>query len=267
MKRGLIAVALLWSCGVVAGTPESSTFSEEFHATTQVAALPAPVSPDAASLAEGYFALGTWRIGMPRDQAVKLFTDMTPIEGATSYRATAHTHFAQDLPTELTFADGKLESVKLQIYQGTDFDAAVQRMQAALLYMNEHFGGANFEGGLKTWKDPRGELLGPVLKQTIQSMEDGVRAAYEKNSKKKKKSRKHPPTTHVAFAMVMNFRTEVTTTGNFLLGEFRYVSNLKEYTISLYDDREFIPARIPDATIMLFPAEGERPALGPPAAQ
>lgn len=264
IKRGLTAVALLWSCGVVAGTPETSTLSTEIQVTPPVAALPAPEGPDAASLAEGYFALGAWRIGMPRGEALKLFDDVAQIEGGTGYRATAHTLFAQDLPAEITFSDDKLEGVKLRVYQGTDFEAAVKSMQVALSYMNEHFGGSNFEGGLKTWKDPRAELLAQVLKQTLERMDHGVRAAEKKNAKKLRK-RRHQPADHVAFEMVMNFHTEHTTTHNFLLGEFRYLSNLQQYTISLYDDREFVPTRIPEATVMLFQAPGERPAQGPPA--
>lgn len=227
-----------------------------------MAAAPAPTGPDAATLAEGYFALGAWRIGMPREEALKLFDEAVAVEGDRVYRGTAHTLFAQDLPAELTFDGGRLSSVKLEVYQGSDFEAGVQRMQSTLLYLNDHFGGANFEGGLKTWQDPKGDLVRMALRQTIDQMEYGARAVDEKEARKKRKS---AAPTHTAFEMVMNFTTEMTNDRSYLLGEFRYLSNLGQTTVNLYEDREFVESRIPDAMVNLFRAKGERPARAAPA--
>ncbi len=64
----------------------------------------------------------------------------------------------------------------------------------------------------------------------------------------------------------MNYWTELESTHNFLLGEFRFVSNLRQTTINLYDDREFVKSRIPAASVNLFRAKGERPASPAPSA-
>ncbi len=177
--RVFAALALLWPCGLAAAA-DSPTVSTEIRLPANTTALPEPTTPDAASLAEGYFALGNWRIGMPRDAALKLFADAVAIEGDDAYRATAHTlrpGSARGNPLRRGQAPDR-EAAGLP---GHGFRGGVQRMQSALLYMNEHFGGANFEGGLKTWKDPRGELLGQVLKQSIEQMEHGARGRRKRS--------------------------------------------------------------------------------------
>lgn len=219
--------------------------------------LPPPAGPDAASVAERYYALGQWRIGMPREEALGKFGSVESLKGQTSYRAVAQPHFAADLPADLTFADDKLQKVKLQIYDGADLEQAVQRIQQVLLYMNDHFGGANFEGGLKTHKDPEGKLLLQVLRHTLDSVEGGLRKTDE--DEKKKRKRKGQSEGFMAFEMVMNFWTELSTLNNFLTGEFRFRSDQQRIVVSLYDDREFVKSRIPNASVMVFRATGERP--------
>lgn len=222
------------------------------------AALPPPGPPDAASMAEGYFALGQWRIGMAREEALSKFRDVEPLEADIRFKAVTDAHFAAALPAELSFADGRLETVKLRLYEGTDLRQAVQHTMTALLYMNEHFGGSNFEGGLKTHKDPKGDLLLQVLRHTIDRFDNSLLEAEQKQQKKRR--RKQEPTGYTTYEMVMNFRAELRADNNFLLGEFRYRSDLGRSTVSLYDDREFVPARIPDASVLLFQVDGERPA-------
>jgi hypothetical protein len=220
--------------------------------------LPPPAGPDAATVAEHYFALGPWRIGMAREEALEKFGSAEPLDSRNSYRAIAHSHFAGDLPAELTFSSDKLQTVKLQIYDGNDLEQAVQHIQQALLYMNDHFGGANFEGGLKAHQDPEGKLLLQVLRHSLDSIEGGLRETDEKEAKKGK--RKSTPPTYTAFEMVMNFWTELDAENNFLLGEFRFRSEEQRIVVSLYDDRAFVESRVPKASVTLFRAFGERPA-------
>ena len=235
-------------------TPSVSTQITVPQTTTE---LPPPAGPDAVSVAEGYFALGHWRIGMPREEALGKFGSVELLEGQARYRAVAQSHFAADLPSELTFTDGKLQTVKLQIYDGTDLEQAVRRIQQVLMYMNDHFGGANFEGGLKAHEDPEGKLLLQVLRHTLDKFEYGVRKTDE-DEKKKRKRKGEPGFT--AFEMVMNFWTELESQNNFLMGEFRFRSDQQRIIVSLYDDRGFVKSRIPEASVMLFRANGERPA-------
>jgi hypothetical protein len=253
------------ACAVIACLLATTSRAEDTAAiNTQITVpkggkeLPPPSQPDAASVAENYFALGPWRIGMPREEALGKFGSAEPLDSRNSYRAVAHTHFAGDLPAELTFSGDKLQTVKLQIYDGTDVEQAVQRIQQALLYMNEHFGGANFEGGLKTHKDPEGKLLLQVLRHSLDSIEGGLRETDEKEAKKSK--RKSTTPAYTAFEMVMNFWSELTAENNFLFGEFRFRSVDQRIVVSLYDDREFVKSRVPEASVMLFRVVGERPA-------
>jgi len=226
--------------------------------------LPPPTGPDAASVAENYFAVGPWRIGMPREEALGKFGSVEALDSPTSYRAVARSHFAGDLPAELMFSGDQLQTVQLQLYDGADLEQAVQNIQQALMYMNDHFGGANFEGGLKTHKDPEGKLLLQVLRHTVDSIERGLRQAEADEAKKRK--RKTSSKGHTAFEMVMNFRAELRAENNFLMGEFRYRSDPQRIVVSLYDDRDYVESRVPDATVMLYRVEGERPAQAPVAA-
>jgi hypothetical protein len=237
---------------------ETATVTTELRTTPPVETLEAPTGPDAASEAEDYFALGAWRIGMPREEALKHVQASEPLTGEPKLRVTAPTHFAGDLPAEVVFADGRLQSVKLQVYEGTDLEQAIGNMQTALLYMNAHFGGANFEGGLKTHKDPRGELLRQVVRQTLDKFDAGLREVDEKE--RKSRERKGKPPSYTAYEMVMNFWTELVVPNNFLTGEFRYRSDLRQATITLYDDRAFVESRIPKASVNLFRVSGERPS-------
>jgi len=257
-----------WSAGacvaIACVLATASRAEDKPSVTTQITVpntgkdLPPPAGPDAASVAEKYFAMGAWRIGMPRAEALGKFGNVEPLQSPASYRAVARSHFAAEVPAELTFASDRLQTVKLQVYDGTDLEEAVQRMQQVMLYMNDHFGGANFEGGLKTHKDPEGKLLLMVLRSTLDNVERGLRETDEKEAKKRK--RKGTPEIHTAFEMVMNFSTELETENNFLMGEFRFRSDQQRIVVSLYDDRAFVESRIPEASIMLFRADGPRPA-------
>ena len=256
-------VAIACLLATASRAEDTSSISTQITAPKSGKELPPPSGPDAASVAENYFAMGAWRIGMQREDALGKFGSVEPLESRNSYRAVAHSHFAGDLPAELTFSDEKLQTVKLQLYDGSDLEQAVQRIQQALLYMNDHFGGANFEGGLKTHKDPEGKLLLQVLRHSIDSIEGGVRDAEAKQAKKRK--RKAEPKGHTAFEMVMNFRAELRAENNFLMGEFRFRSDQQRIVVSLYDDRAYVASRVPDASVMLYPAEGARPTPAPAA--
>jgi hypothetical protein len=250
----------------VSRAEETPSVSMQLTVPKPTKELPPPAGPDAASIAEGYFALGSWRIGMPREEALGKFGSVEPLKGQSSYRAVAQSHFAADLPADLTFDDDKLRTVKLQVYEGNDLEQAVQRIQQVLMYMNEHFGGANFEGGLKAHKDPEGKLLLRVLRHAIDSVEGGLREVEEDEKKKKKRKRKGQSEGFTAFEMVMNFRCERAAQNNFLLGEFRFRSDSQRINVSLYDDRAFVKSRIPEASVMLFRAAGERPVPASPSA-
>jgi hypothetical protein len=251
-----------WLClgpMVALGADPSVTIRVPGTQATTVLEPPGP--PDAAAQAEGYFAIGPWRIGMPREEALGKFRDVTAIEGDTRFTGVADTYFASGLPAELTFADGKLHAVKLQLYDGVDLEQAVQRIMDALLYMHHHFGGSNFEGGIKTHKDPEGKLLMQVLRHAIEKFDHGLAAAEEKQKQRKgKRKRARAPQSYTTYEMVFNFHPEVKPEKNFLLGEYRYRSDVQRSVVSLYDDREFVPSRIPDATVMLMQVPGERPA-------
>jgi hypothetical protein len=222
------------------------------------APLPPPGAPDAASMAEGYFAVGSWRIGMPREEALGKFQKVEPLEGDLRFTAIADTHFAPALPAELSFADGRLQTVKLQLYEGTDLEQAVRHMMNALLYMNDHFGGSNFEGGLKTHEDPKGDRLFHVLSTMIDKF-DASLLSTEQELRKKRRSRKREQPHNTAYEMVLSFSAELGAANNFLLGQFRYRSDLERSTVILFDDRQFVPVRIPDAMVHLFSVDGERP--------
>ncbi len=243
---------------------EAPSVSTQITVPKTIKELPPPAGPDAVSVAEGYFALGQWRIGMPREEALGKFGSVESLKNEASYRAVAHCFFSADIPAELTFAAGKLQTVKLQIYEGTDLEQAVHHIQQVLLYMNDHFGGGNFEGGLKAHKDPDGKLLLQVLRHTIDTLESGIREADD--GQKKKRKRKGKPAGFTAFEMVMNFSTELETQNNFLLGEFRFLSDQQRIIVSLYEDREFVKSRIPEASVMLFWVDGERPMPASPGA-
>jgi hypothetical protein len=205
-------------------------------------------------LREDYFPLGTWRIGMKRDEALAHFSDVRDGGNGVLHGVT-RTHFAAERPAEITFARNRLQTVKLNVYEGTDFDLAVLRMQEALLFMNAHFAGANFEGGLKTDMDPKGELLRRTLAATIGSMESRTRSVDDE-------ARAEGGATggFTAFEMVLNFWTERLAPKNFLLGEFRYRSDTQNIIVTIFDDRKFVKSRIPKASVMLFRSAGERPA-------
>ena len=200
-----------------------------------------------AVLSDKYFPVGAWRIGMKEEEALRHFSEVVPAAGKDPARAVAKTYFAGDLPAELTFARDRLSSVKLALYEGTDFEEAARRMQAALRFMEGNFGGANFEGGLKTSMDLDGKLLSKTLTETIARFETSL-AEVEAEAKEKGKAPQGLP----AFEMVMNFYTEYVADKNFLLGEFRYRSDSRKYFINLFDDREFVKSRIPEASVMLF---------------
>jgi hypothetical protein len=202
-----------------------------------------------AVLRDDYFPLGSWRVGMKREEALGHFSDVQTVEDAVLYRGVARTHFAAGLPAELTFARGRLQAVKLRLYEGTDFEQAAQRMQEALLFMDAHFAGANFEGGIKTAKDPKGELLRTVLRQTTGKLDGGIRAADEEARKKS-----DAKSGFTAFEMVMKFWTERVADNNFLLGEYRFRSDTRMISVNLFDDRKFVKSRIPKASVTLFRA-------------
>jgi hypothetical protein len=244
---------------------ETPSISTQVTVPKTITELPPPAGPDVMSVAESYFALGQWRIGMAREEALGKFGSVESLEGEESYRAVAHSYFAADIPADLTFAAGKLQTVQLHIYEGADLEQAVHRIQQVLLYMNDHFGGGNFEGGLKAHMDPEGKLLLQVLRHTLDSVESGLRETDD-DEKKKKRKRKGQPEGFTAFEMVMNFWTELTTQNNFLTGEFRFRSDQQRIFVSLYEDREFVESRIPEASVMLFRAIGERPMPAFPGA-
>jgi hypothetical protein len=211
-----------------------------------------PGPPDAVSLAEGYFALGAWRIGMSREEALRHFSDVRALEGNATYTALAQAHFAADLPAELTFASDRLQSVRLRIYDGTDFDQAVDRMRLALSYMNEHFGGSNFEGGLKTSQDPQADLLRLVLRQTMDQFDHAVREVDKEEAKKRRKKRPGGEPSSTAYLQFFHFWTELEAPNNFLLGQYRFRSDSRVFTVDIYDDRAFVASRVPEATVQLF---------------
>jgi hypothetical protein len=211
-----------------------------------------------AVLREDYFPLGTWRIGMKRDEALAHFSAVRE-DGNGVLHGITRTHFAAERPAEITFARNRLETVKLNVYEGTDFDQAVQRMQEALLFMNAHFAGANFEGGLKTDRDPKGELLRRTLAATIGSMESGTRSVDDE-ARAEGGASASASGGFTAFEMVLNFSTERLAPKNFLLGEFRYRSDTQVISVSIFDDRKFVKSRVPEASVMLFRSALERPA-------
>jgi hypothetical protein len=206
-------------------------------------------------LREDYFPLGTWRIGMKRDEALKHFTDVRQ-KGNGVLQGMARTHFAAERPAEITFMKNRLHTVRLNVYEGSDFEQALQRMQEALLFMNAHFAGSNFEGGLKTDMDPKGELLRKVIATTIGRLESAARSVDDEARTKGDSS-----SGFTAFEMVMNFWTERDAPENFLTGEFRYRSDTQNIIVNIFDDRKFVKSRIPNASVMLFRSAGERPAV------
>ncbi len=206
-------------------------------------------------LRDKYFCLGGWRIGMKRDEAAAHFANLEAIDADKVFRGVTQAHFAADLPAEVHFARNRLQTVKLLVYEGADFEQALQRMQQLLLFMDANFVGANFEGGLKTRMDRDGALLRKTLAHTLESLDKGASAADEKP-----KASGDLNTGFTAYELVMNFWTEHVADNNFLLGEFRYRSDTRTYSVSIFDDRKFVKSRIPHAPVTLFRAVGERPA-------
>jgi hypothetical protein len=64
-------------------------------------------APGAAALEEKYFAIGPWRIGSPREEALKHFNAAEAVDGDITWRARAPSHLGPDLPAELSFTDGR----------------------------------------------------------------------------------------------------------------------------------------------------------------
>lgn len=256
---GLRALAhALFCCLLLTATVHAAEpATVETQITLQAPAAPAapakpPPPPDAATVSEGYFALGPWRIGMTREEALHLFSDVTAFEGGTRFTALAPAHFAADVPAELTFANDRLQTVRLRIYEGTDFEQAVQRMRLALTYMDEHFGGSNFEGGLKTSRDPDAALLRLVLRETRDRFDRALRESDEEQARKRRKKRKSGRGNFTAYLQTCHFGPENEAPNNFLFGQYQFRSDTRRYTVDIYDDRSFVPSRVPDATVHLF---------------
>jgi hypothetical protein len=252
--RRLCAITAIVACALPVATlnaqdPASVTTTITLPKAVAPAKPPGP--PDAASQAEGYFALGTWRIGMSKDDALGQFSAVRAIEADRHYSALAQTRFAADVPAELTFADGQLQSVRLRIYEGTDFDQAVRQIQLALAYMNEHFGGSNFEGGLKTSQDPDASLLRQVLQQTRETYDRAVIEVDREEAKKRRKKRQTAAGS-TAYLQFFHFWTESEAPNNFLTGQYRFRSDTRVFTVDIHDDREFVASRVPEATVQLF---------------
>jgi hypothetical protein len=242
-------------CCLLAATvraAEPATVETQITLPTPAAPAKSSPPPDEASQAEGYFALGPWRIGMPREEALKVFSDVRATDGDNTFNARAPSHFAADVPAELTFADDRLQTVRLRIYEGTDFEQAVQRMRLALTYMDEHFGGSNFEGGLKTSRDRDATLLRTVLETTRDQFDRALREAAEEQARKRRKKRQATRTSSTAFRQFFHFSTDVEAPNNFLFGQYQFNSDTRQYTVDVYDDREFVASRVPEANVQLF---------------
>jgi hypothetical protein len=212
------AVALLWLTGTLA------------------AAEQAAAPPDATPGAEPYFVIGPWRIGMPRAEALTLFTAVEALEPAGHFRAMAPSKFGT-VPAVLTFTEGRLETVELTFYEGNDRDAALQTLLGVLGGMHEEFGGSNFEGGLKYHDDPKGETIRVV----IEGMIERVDASLEKGRKKAQRRRQDP----VSYTMVFSYWTEQQARDNFLYGQYIFDRDLDRVRIRLWEDRAFVKSRVP----------------------
>jgi hypothetical protein len=202
----------------------------------------------AADEAPAYFAIGEWRIGMPREEALTHFTAVEPLEQPGQFRATAPSIFGS-VPATLTFADDKLATVELTCYEGGDRDAALQSLSGVLKGLHEAFGGSNFEGGLKYHDDPKGETIRRVIEGMIEKVDD----ALEKGRKKAQRKKQDP----TSYTMVFSYWTEYEARDNFLYGQYVFDRDLQRVRIKLWEDRAFVKSRVP-ATIHLR-GESEAP--------
>jgi len=203
----------------------------------------AALRPDEPWLAERYFAIGAWRIGMTRDQALAHFAEVVPEPGGKVLKGIATPYFGGPLPATLTFVDDRLASVKLLVYDGTDRAASRDRLREILVYMDEHFGGGSLEG-LTVDEDPKRVLHEVVIEGTIEKMSA---ALVEVNRKRKKRDPRS------AYTLVFEIMTPLVAPDNFLYGQYRYESDTQRTTVELWDDRAFVKARSPKAMVMMRP--------------
>lgn len=195
-----------------------------------------------------YFAIGEWRIGMPREEAVRHFTAVEALGQPGHFRAVAASKFGT-VPATLVFANDRLETVELTIHEGNDREAALQSLLGVLKGMHEEFGGSNFEGGLKYHDDPKGESIRIVVEGMIEKID----ASLAKSQKKARRKKTDP----VSYTMVFSYWTEYEARDNFLYGQYVFDRDLQRVRIKLWEDRAFVKARVP-ATIYL---RGESEAL------
>ena len=205
-------------------------------ASSFAAAAEATPQRDAPPTVEPYFAIGPWRIGMPRDEALTHFVAAEPREEPGRYQAMAPSIFGT-VPVTLTFAEDKLETVELTCYEGGDREAALQSLLGVLEGMHEEFGGSNFEGGIKYLEDPKGEMIRFI----IEGMIDKVDGSLEKGRKKAQRKKEDP----VSYTMVFSYWTEYESRDNFLYGQYVFDRDLQRVRIKLWEDRAFVKSRVP----------------------
>ncbi len=189
-----------------------------------------------AATPEPYFAIGEWRIGMPRDEALSHFTAVEALETPGHFRATAESRFGT-VPAVLTFAGDRLETVELTFYEGNDRDAALQSLLGVLQGMHEAFGGSNFEGGLKYHDDPKGESIRFVIEGMIEKIDTSL----EKGRKKAQRKKQDP----TSYTMVFSYWTEYESRDNFLYGQYVFDRDLQRVRVKLWEDRAFVKSRVP----------------------
>jgi hypothetical protein len=217
-------------------------------AASFVAAEETATPQSSSTTARDYFAIGAWRIGMPRDEALTHFTAVEALESPGRFRAMAPSKFGT-VPATLSFTDDGLATVELTYYEGQDREAALRSLVDVLKGLHEEFGGSNFEGGIKYHDDPQGESIRIVVEGLIARVD----ASLEKGRKKAERKKQDPG----SYTMVFSYWTEFESRGNFLYGQYVFDRDLQRVRIKLWEDREFVKSRVP-ATIHLR-TESEAP--------
>jgi len=121
------------------------------------------------AFAEEDVGLGPWRLGMTKEQ-VAAIADKGPYTDTASGGLEAATTFRKKkVTTSFTFADSKVRSIVVKVYEGTDWRNAEQGALDVYDHFKESYGGANVKD---TADKVERDALDLILRQTLGTAEE-----------------------------------------------------------------------------------------------
>jgi hypothetical protein len=189
-----------------------------------------------------YFRVGEWTLGMDEAAARALLSEPEPDPTDGCRAGLAASFLGGRVPTCFSFEAGRLASAYQVLYEGPDRAAAGGVLRALVGALSREFGGAML-GGYTTTEgldEENAELIvDSVLKAVARSL-SSERAA----------------------TVVLWVSTEYEARRNYLYAQFRYESDAPAYVIELWDDPDFVEARLP-RTDVVFRRPRNRPPSSP----